>query len=787
MNNHLSINKVAILGAGVMGAQIAAHFANSQIPVVLFDLKASNSSQGNSLIEKAIAGLAKLSPKPIVWNTSLDYITAANYEENLELLKDCDLIIEAIAERLDWKEALYHKIANYVKPNAIIASNTSGLSITSLAGSLPEQLRANFCGIHFFNPPRYMPLVELIPHDKISASIIPDLEGFLVSALGKSVIIARDTPNFIANRLGVFSMLATCIHTQQFNIPLEVVDKLTGKQLGRAKSATFRTADVVGLDIFAHVVETMHTSCNDSWSKYYTLPEWIDGLIKQGALGQKVKAGFYKKDASGIKVFDIANNDYRNSDQKPSAEIIEMLSNKSWAIKLESLRNSNLAEAQFLWACFRDSFHYAVILLGEISDSPRDMDLALRWGFGWKEGLFEIWQKAGWIQVANWIKEDIDSGKSLSSQSLPQWVFELKDGIYFDNKYYSVKQNNYITRQVNNVYNRQLFPNLVVNEIASTKTTILYENQSVKLWTTGDEIGVLSFKTKMCAIGKDVLTGISEALIVAQEQCQAMVIWQEQDVFSVGANLEEFGFDIMMNGAEAVDNIINMGHRVITQELRYSHIPVVAAVKGYTFGGGCEIMLHCDAIVAAMESYIGLIEAGVGLIPGWGGSTEMAFRASQSVAPWSDFEKRYKNLALAKVATSAREAMQMGYLRESDTIVMNVNEILLIAKEKAKLLALSNYRPPVKAKFKVFGNPGIATVKGLLANMSAGGQISKHDLLIATNLAITMCGGAIDKDSLVSHEWLLSLEKTNFKQLALTKETSDRIMHMLTTGKPLRN
>ena len=786
MHKNFYVKQVAVLGAGVMGAQIAAHFGNAQIPVVLFDLK-SSSGQANEILNKAISGLQKMNPKPLSCSTTLNYITIANYEDNLELLANCNLIIEAIAERLDWKEALYNKIATHVNKNAILASNTSGLSIEKLANSLPVELRARFCGIHFFNPPRYMPLVELIPHSGTESNVIPQLETFLVTNVGKSVILAKDTPNFIANRLGVFSILSILINAEKFNIPFEVVDKLTGKDLGRAKSATFRTADVVGLDVLAHVIATMTKNCKDGFEQSYVLPAWISKLIEKGALGAKTKAGVFTKDKDGIKVIDVATGNYRLADKKANKDVIGILKGKNWSEKFDALKSSSLSEAQFLWACFRDIFHYASVLLGEIADSPRDMDLALRWGFGWKEGVFEIWQQAGWNKIANWVKEDIDKNLSLGKIALPSWVFSNKDGVYQDNKYFDVKTNSFVIRNQLPIYQRQIFPDLVLNESVSTSVHVLYENSGIKLWHNGDNVGVLSFKSKMCAIGEDVLIGIEEAIGVAEEKCIGMVIWQEKDVFSVGANLEEFGFKFMMNGVEGVEEVINLGHRVIVKRIRYSNIPVIAAVKGYTFGGGCEIMLHCDGVVAALESYIGLVEAGVGLLPGWGGSTEMAYRASLAQDPWKDFENRYKNLALAKVAMSAREAQEMGFLRQSDIIVMNSSEILLIAKERVKFMALSGYRPPINPKFKVFGEQGIATVNGLLVNMFAGGQISEHDLFIAKNLATVMCGGAIENGSKVSQDWVLGIEKEKFKELALTQKTADRIQHMLEKGKPLRN
>ncbi len=786
VSSNIYISKVAILGSGVMGAQIAAHFANARIPVVLFDLK-SKDKDPCQIVNNSIAKLPKMNPKPLASVNFLSYITPANYDDNLELLKDCDLIIEAIAERLDWKEQLYNKIKSHISKNVIFASNTSGLSINTLAKTMPDYLRSRFCGIHFFNPPRYMSLVELIPAKETNSDILDQLEEFLVTYLGKNVIRAYDTPNFIANRLGVFSMLVTCIHAKNYDIPLEVVDKITGKELGRAKSATFRTADVVGLDTFLHVLDTMINGCHDGFECYYVKPDWINALVEKGALGSKTKAGIYIKDKDGTKVFDLKTNNYRLADKEPSTEIKEILANRSWSKRFELIKNSNAPEAKFLWACFRDTFAYAGVLLGEIADSPRAMDQALRFGFGWKEGLFEIWQQAGFSKILKWIDEDIKSSKCDYNIQLPQYLFNNPDGLYKDNQYYDIKTDKFVTRHQLPVYKRQLYPELVLNEKPDIVQNIVYENDGVKLWHSGDDIGIITFKSKMCSIGMDVLNGLDNAISIAEDKFKAMVIWQEQDIFSVGANLEEFGSSIMTNGKKAVDNIITKGHNIISKKLRYSKIPVVAAVKGYAFGGGCEIMLHCDAVVASLESYIGLVEAGVGLLPGWGGSTEMAYRASLAIDSWRDFEMRYKNLALAKVATSAYEALEMGFLRQTDTIIMNSRELLYVAKNKARFIAESGYRPPVMPKFKVFGEQGIATINGLLVNMIAGKQISEHDYHIAKNIAYVMCGGDVEKNSIVSQDWVLNIEKNKFAELALSQKTADRIKYMLENGKPLRN
>lgn len=787
MSNKFSINKVAVLGAGVMGTQIAAHFANAKIPVKLFDLKYPEGNP-NTIIQKSLALLQQQNPNPLASKKFLEFITAANYDDNLDQLTNCDLIIEAIAERIDFKEDLYKKIASFIKSDAILASNTSGLSISKLSAILPEGLRSNFCGVHFFNPPRYMPLVEIIPHVGTNVEILPQLEKFLVSTIGKSVLIAHDTPNFIANRLGTFSMIVTTLYAEKFNIPFEVVDELTGKNLGRAKSATFRTADVVGLDTYAHVVKTMNDNCqNDGFASSYNIPRWMTKLIAAGRLGAKTKAGIFTKDKEGIKVLDINTFEYRLADKKADKAIIAILKAKDWATKFNALKDANTDESKFLLACFCNLFHYAASMLGEISNSPRDMDMALRLGFGWTEGLFEIWQRIGWQNVANWIDNEIKSGNTISSKPLPKWVFDLTDGIYKNNQYYFVKDAKYVEIERLDVYDRQLFPELILNEAPKIQKEILFENDGVLLWHTGDNVGILSFKTKMCTIGSKVLEGLSLAIDVAEKKCKAMVIWQQEDIFSAGANLEEFGLAIMTEGVAGIDRIIEAGHNIIAKKVRYSKIPIVGAVKGYALGGGCELMLHCDSVVAALESYIGLVEAGVGLIPGWGGSTEMAYRSSNSANPSKDFENRYKTLAMAKVSSSAYEALELGFLKETDTIVMNSKEILYIAIEKAKFLANSNYRPPIAPNFKVSGNQGVANIKGFLVNMLVGRQISEHDNFIAESLANIMCGGEIEKDTYVSQDWLLNLEKEKFKILAINPKSQDRIKHMLTTGKPLRN
>ena len=418
----LSIKKAAVLGAGVMGAQIAAHLANANIPVLLFDLPAKEGPK-NAIVQKALDGMKKLQPAPFASKSVMKYIDAANYDDDLEALKDCDLIIEAIAERMDWKSDLYAKISPFLNENAVVASNTSGLSINELSHALPENIRHNFCGIHFFNPPRYMNLVEIIPTKTTSTKVVDALESWLVSRLGKGVVRAFDTPNFVANRIGVFSMLAVMHHTQAFDLGFDVVDALTGPSIGRPKSATYRTADVVGLDVMAHATKTMRdTLPNDPWHKHFNPPVWIEKLIEMGALGQKTKVGIFKKVGKDIMVLDLKAQDYRPSNAVVADEVAAILKIKNPSEKFTALRASNHPHAQFLWAIFRDVFHYAAVQLENIADNARDLDFAIRWGFGWAQGPFEIWQSAGWKAIAQAISEDIAAGKTLSDTPLPAWV-----------------------------------------------------------------------------------------------------------------------------------------------------------------------------------------------------------------------------------------------------------------------------------------------------------------------------------------------------------------------------
>jgi 3-hydroxyacyl-CoA dehydrogenase len=793
------VRKAAVLGAGVMGAQIAAHLANADVAVVLFDLPAKEGDK-NGIVSKAIDGLKKLTPAPLASKGKLKYIDAANYEEHLHLLKECDLVIEAIAERMDWKNALYAQIAPQLSATAIIASNTSGLSINALAEGVPEALRPRFCGIHFFNPPRYMHLVEIIATRQTDPGVMDALETWLTSRLGKGVVRALDTPNFVANRIGVFSILAVMHHTAAFKLGFDEVDALTGPHIGRPKSATYRTADVVGLDTLAHVVKTMRdTLPDDPWHAWFGTPDWLTELIDQGALGQKTKCGIFRKQGKEIQVLDIDKRDYRPSGGALAEELAAILKLKSPVEKFAALRASSHVQAQFLWAIFRDVFHYCAVQLEHIADNARDVDFAMRWGFGWAQGPFETWQAAGWNEIAAVIAADIAAGKAMAAVPLPAWVFDGRQGVHASDGSWSARQKTNQPRSALPVYRRQLFPEAILGAGVTAPESAgetLYANAGVRLWRLPEidpGIGILSITSKNHALGYEVLDGMLAAVRQAETSLDGVVVWHPAP-FAVGANLKQVSEACAAGQFELLEQMVEKFQRT-SLSLKYAQVPVVAAVQGLALGGGCEFAMHCAKRVMALESYVGLVEAGVGLIPAGGGCKEFAVRAAtwaaQSPTPGEVFnylQPAFQTIAMAKVAGSALEAVDFGFARPSDTLLFNANELLWVAIKEARLLADVGYAPPQPARaVPVAGRAGIATFEMMLVNMKEGGMISAHDYRVAKAAAIALCGGDVETGCLVDEEWLITTERRLFVELLKTPETQARITHMMETGKPLRN
>ncbi|MDH4426165.1 MAG: 3-hydroxyacyl-CoA dehydrogenase/enoyl-CoA hydratase family protein [Acidovorax sp.] len=792
--SRFQVKKVAVLGAGVMGAQIAAHLVNVKVPVVLFDLPAKEGPK-NGIVTKAVEGLKKLKPSPLGVADDAALIQQANYEEHMHLLKECDLVIEAIAERMDWKLDLYTKIAPHVAKHAILASNTSGLSITKLSEVLPESIKPRFCGIHFFNPPRYMTLVELINTPTTQPEVLDQLEAFVTSGLGKGVVRAHDTPNFIANRVGIAGMLATIHEAEKFGLSYDVVDDLTGKKFGRASSGTFRTADVVGLDTMAHVIKTLQDNlAADPFFPSYATPKVLAALIEKGALGQKTGAGFYKKEGKNILRLDPATASYVAGGGKADA-LVDRILKKPAAERIKLLRESTNPQAQFLWAILRDAFHYVAVHLADIADSAREIDFAMRWGFGSKQGPFELWQEAGWQQVATWIKEDIDAGKALCNAPLPAWVFDGRDGVHTPEGSWSAAQGTYLPRSSLPVYQRQHFPESVLGSGAVnplTSGTELFKNDEVRVWTLDGEVVIASITAKLHLISPTVTEGLLKAVELAEAGYKGLVVWSPDDVFSAGANLEALMPVFMKSGAKGIapeeKKLQDMMLRV-----RYATVPTIAAMRGIALGGGCELAVHCSQRVAAMETYVGLVEVGVGLVPGGGGLTYIARRAAEKGAatPTVDLlnfaKDGFQAAAMATVGTSALESRKLGYLLDSDVIVPNKDELLFVAINQAKAMFNAGYRAPAKTLFPVAGRSALATIKASLVGMRDGGFISAHDFHIASLIADVVCGGDVDAGTLVSEEYLMALERKHFCGLLEHPKTQERIMGMLQTGKPVRN
>ena len=781
MQHEIIINKIAVLGAGVMGAQIAAHCVNAGMATLLYDL-APKEGGPNSLVEKAIANLGKLKPSPLGTAGIAGLLQARNYEHDLAQLADCDLVIEAIAERLDWKEDLYKRIAPHLGQHTILVSNTSGLSINSLSEVLPAALRTRFCGVHFFNPPRYMHLAELIPSKHSSKSLLNQLETWLTRDLGKGVVIARDTPNFIANRVGVFSLLTTLRRAEEMNIGLDIVDALTGVAIGRPKSATFRTMDVVGLDTMAHVVRTMQEHLKDDpWHHMYHLPSWLSKLIHEGHLGQKTGQGIYRKAGKNIEVLDIYSGVYRLSNGQVNDEVQAILKEKSIRVKMQKLADCSHKQAQFLTACFRDLFQYCAYHLQEIADSVRDVDNAMRWGFGWQMGPFEIWQAIGMSDWIARINQAIAEKTAVCDAALPKWLTD-KVTFFTHDGAYSPATNQQQAVSPLPVYKRQL--------LLDDTSPVIYDNAGVVLRQFQDAWGVVTFKTKANTVDQAVLDGLQEALAKATATCGGLIIYQhDKDNFSSGADLRAVNGLIQANRWDDLAKMV-AEFQAVAMALKYSAIPTVAAVRGRALGGGCELMMHCGAVVAGFESYPGLVEVGAGLIPAGGGCCEFALRTAEKAGD-ADLmlflQPVFQRLATAYVSGSACDAQVNGFLRATDRWVMNQNEVLFAAVNKLQTMQSFNYHPPLPTRFKVAGREGHARIRAGLVNWLHGGFISQHDYYLSDLLAGVLCGGDVNAGTLVDEHWVLKREQEAFVTLAQHPMTQARINSLLETGKPLRN
>src|SRR3989440_2991966 len=802
----ISVKKAAVLGAGTMGAQIAAHLANAGVPTLLLDIvpreetqqavsqtRASGRVSDRNTVARAGFEAAKKS-KPAAFFTShlASLVSVGNFEDDLPKLKDCDLIIEAVVENLEIKRGLYEKVEQHRRPGSVIASNTSGIPLKQLAAGRSEDFRAHFLGLHFFNPPRYMHLVELIRTDWTKPEVSCSMFGFLDERLGKGVVIAKDRPNFIANRIGTYGGLVTMQTMLDDGYSIEEVDKITGPAAGRPKTATFRTFDLVGLDVFAHVVKNLHENLpDDPEREVFVMPEFVTKMIEKGLLGNKTKAGFYQRkksdgDKPEIWTLDNATLDYRPS-QKVKLPSLEMAKNiEDTRERLKTLVWSKDRVGAFLWKTLARTLTYTADRIPEIADTIVEIDRAMRWGFNWELGPFEVWDAIGVEKSVAKLKEEGKPVPANAQAMLDAGVksfYRKKDGKDF---YYDFASKEY----------RPLAdpPGTINLKSLKDRTDVVKKNSGASLIDLGDGVACLEFHSKMNSIGGDTLEMLKVALSEVEKNFVGLVVGNQGQNFSVGANLMLMLMEAQDENWEELD-MIGRFFQSSVMSLRYSPKPVVVAPFQMVFGGGCEMVLHADRVRASAETYIGLVEVGVGIIPAGCGTKEMLVRAMDSIPgdmkdadPFPFVKRAFETIALAKVATSAEEARDIGFLRDEDSVSMNSDRLIADAKKQVLALAATGYvQPQQRTDILALGAPALATLKLGVHLMKRAGYISDHDALIGEKLARILTGGDLNHATRVSEQYLLDLEREAFLSLIGTRKTQDRIAHMLKTAKPLRN
>lgn len=790
------LKKVAVLGSGVMGSRLACHFANIGLDVLLLDisprelnekesqagLALDHASVKNRIVNNALKSTLKAKPSPIYHKSFASRIKTGNFDDNLHEIKDCDWVLEAIIENLDIKKSLFEKVEQHRTPGTLITSNTSGIPIHKLIEGRSDDFKKHFCGTHFFNPPRYLRLLEVIPTPETSSEVSDFFMDYGARFLGKTTVLAKDTPAFIANRVGVFSILLIFKLMKEFELSVEEIDAITGPVVGRPKSATFRTCDVVGIDTLVKVADNLYEDCPDDESReFYKVPDFVRKMVERGWLGDKTKQGFYKKTKVDgkrqIEAINIDTLEYAPKAKARFASVGALKEEENLLKRLKGLYHAQDKAGAFSRAFFDKLFAYAAHRIPEISDQLYKLDDALKAGFGWEVGVFEVWDAIGFNtehmeHYPDWIKE-------FSQQESPKF-YTVEKG---EKKYYDQSSKAYETIQEAKNF-------IVLDNLRKGGT--LWSNKGSSIHDLGDGILGLEFHTKMNTMGSEVLQGINKAIDLAEKDYEGLVIGNDGQNFSAGANL---GMIFMMAIEQEFDEL-NFAVRAFQNTMmrvRYSSIPVVVAPFNMALGGGCEITLHADAVQASAETYIGLVEVGAGVIPGGGGTKEFALRASDSYYQGDPelplLNERFMTIGMAKVSTSAYEAFDLGILKKGrDRISVNRSSQLADAKALCLQLAMMGYTAPKqRTDIKVLGKSALG---GLIAGTYAMQQahyISEHDLTIAQKLAYVICGGDLSQPQLVSEQYLLNLEREAFLSLLGERKTLERIQSILKTGKPLRN
>ena len=797
------IKKIAIIGSGIMGSGIACHFANIGVDVLLLDivprdlndaekakgLTLEHKSVRNRIVNDSLTASLKSKPSPIYHQSFASRITTGNLEDDIAKVKDVDWIMEVVVERLDIKQQVFEKLEKHRTPRTLITSNTSGIPIHFMSEGRSEDFQKHFCGTHFFNPARYLKLFEIIPGPKTDASVLEFLNGYGEQFLGKTSVVAKDTPAFIGNRIGIFSIQSLFHAVKDLDLTIEEVDKLSGPVIGRPKSATFRTVDVVGLDTLVHVANGIRENCpNDERKELFVLPDFINKMMENKWLGSKTGQGFYKlvRNADGSKdilSLDLNTLEYR-ANKSASFATLELTKTIDKVVdRFKVLVSGKDKAGEFYRKSFAALFAYVSNRIPEITDELYKIDDAMKAGFGWEHGPFQIWDaigvekgieimKAEGLEPAAWVNDMIASGNKS--------FYSIKDGATY---FYDIPK-----KAQEKIPGQDSF--IILDNIR--KSNEVWKNSGVVVEDLGDGILNVEFQSKMNTIGGDVLAGLNKAIDLAEKDFAGLVVGNQAANFSVGANI---GMIFMMAAEQEYDEL-NMAIKYFQDtmmRMRYSSIPTISAPHGMALGGGCELSLHADKVVAAAETYMGLVEFGVGVIPGGGGSKEMALRAQDTFrkgdVELNTLQEYFLTIGMAKVSTSAYEAFDLGVLQKGkDVVVVNKDRQIAVAKAHAKLMADAGYTQPVKRNdIKVLGKQALGMFLVGTDSMKDSKYISEHDMKIANKLAYVMAGGDLSEPTLVNEQYLLDLEREAFLSLCTERKTLERIQHMLKTGKPLRN
>ncbi|SMO35878.1 3-hydroxyacyl-CoA dehydrogenase/enoyl-CoA hydratase family protein [Solitalea koreensis] len=798
------IKKVAVLGSGIMGSRIACHFANLGVEVLLLDIVpkelASEESEGgvatiqdkaarNKIVNAALETTIKSNPSPVFTKSVVNKITAGNFDDNMKDIASCDWVIEVVVENLEIKKKVYDQVEKFRKPGTLITSNTSGIPIHMMAEGRGDDFKAHFCGTHFFNPPRYLRLLEIIPTPFTNKDVVEFLMHYGDKFLGKTTVLCKDTPAFIANRIGVYSIMSLLHLVEKMDLTVDEVDKFTGPVLGRPKSATFRTTDVVGLDTMIKVAKGLYDNCPDDKAReLFKLPAYVAKMEQNNWLGDKTGQGFYKKikgadSKSEILSLNLKTLAYEPQQKIKSTTLETLKSIEDLRLRMKAYAMGKDKAGEFFRTSFAGLFEYVSDRIPEISDELYRIDDALRAGFGWELGPFEVWDALGIAEAVDmmkkyghvpavWVTEMLAAGNTS--------FYKVENG---EKKYYDIPSKTYKNIPGTSQY-------IILDNIRATKT--IWKNAGTAITDLGDGIINLEFHTKMNTIGGEVLEGINKAIDVAEKGYRGLVIGNDGANFSAGANVGMIFMMAVEQEWDEVDFAIRMFQNTMMR-IRYSGIPVVAAPHNLTLGGGCELCMHADFVQANAETYMGLVEFGVGLIPGGGGSKEFALRASDAFAEGqidqNILKDKFLTIGMAKVSTSGREAEELGYLQKDKyAISMNRSRLIADAKEKAIELADAGYTKPVQRKdIKVLGKSGLGMVLAGANTMYSGHYISEHDKKISEKLGYVLCGGDLSAPTLVTEQYLLDLEREAFLSLCSEKKTLERIQSILTKGKTLRN